>query len=227
MAVAVHQRRWALTVRKAHRAVARAFEPGVGVPALDVRPVPLEGHGHLPQVLRHEGLLEGADVQWRPDVRVAELLHVGELGHHVREVAWAGHEIRDDRHLGCGAGRGVAVWSGVEWLGEEVGVEAGVECESGRGHGRGFRGLGHGSLFGYMLRWLVVSVLGSFALAAGVSVFVGFVEDDFGNAFELGADAEHALDAMCFFVDAEDGEEIDDLVHEADIRSDSCVLWIL
>ena len=218
----------ALAVGKAHRrAIARGVESGVAGPALDVSPVPLEGHGHLPQVLRHEGLLEGAHVQRRADVRIAELLHVGELGHHVREVARAGHEIRDERHLGRGARGGVAVWGGVEGLGEELGAEAGVEGEGGRGHGRGVRGLGHRSLFGYLLRRLVVGVFGAFALAAGVGVFVGLVEDDFGDAFELGADAEHALDAVRFFVDAQDGEEVDDLVHEADVGSDSCVLWVL
>ncbi len=58
-------------------------------------------------------------------------------------------------------------------------------------------------------------------------LLVGFIENDFSNAFKFGTDAEHAFDAALLFGHAEEGQEIDHLVHEFDIGASAGILGVL
>jgi hypothetical protein len=83
-----------------------------------------------------------------------------------------------------------------------------------RDRGSGERKLGQG----------LIEVL---ALAAGGGVLVCSIEDDLGDALELDADGEHALDACVLVFAGQHLEEADDEVHEPDVGAGARVLGVL
>ena len=56
---------------------------------------------------------------------------------------------------------------------------------------------------------------------------IGFIEDDLGDSFEFGTDTQHTFNATLFFGYAEEGEEVDYLIHEFDIRASTSILGVL
>lgn len=179
-------------------------------------PIPLQSHGHLPQILRYKRLLKRAHIERRgPIRRVVRQLHVaGEVGteavgagraHHVLE-----HGRRGRRVEVKGYGHGVAVG---EWSGE--GVERGIEglvvdvrvgeiwaehvCRRGRIIGRDRCWGAVEDLREWRRRNGVFGCIFGLTLSSRVRFLVTFVENDFGDALEFGTDSQHALDASLFF----------------------------
>ena len=75
---------------------------------------------------------------------------------------------------------------------------------------------------------IITLIVGGFAAFALVSTtFATFLQHDAGNAFECGADAEHALYTALLFGDGEEREEIHNLIHEFHVGAGPRVIWIL
>lgn len=71
------------------------------------------------------------------------------------------------------------------------------------------------------------SVLLLLSLTPGRGFLLGPIENHAGDALELGADVEHALDAAVIFVCAENVEEAHNVIHELQIGACAAVLWVL